>query len=311
MKNVIKLFVLSTSFLFMYSALAKNLCFSKETEIMACQLNESKKRNISICYNKEKDQASYRIGTDINNLEMTKEFTKGEPLLRWLDSSNNTIFGFKNSSYFYRITVPEENLGAQSFLTVLDKNKKELMLKICVSNSFGEKKQKTQSVIDVDNKTVEKDINNSIPFPIMFYENKGEKLIAAQKSRISYEKINFINKNLESKCIENTSLNTCKKQTDIKKIVYNRQLALELVPQLISANEHYDKFIFMNLDGDLYAIASNTIDLDSGKTVNYYDFIRLRNDLHIVQLGNWFEVKGKILRYKDIYDNKIKTIKLN
>lgn len=312
MKNVIKLFIFSTSFLFVHSTLAKNLCLSEETEVMACQLDEAKKRNISICYDKKNDEAFYRIGKDSSNLEMIKKFTGNDPLLRWLDSSYNTSFGFQNGSYFYKVDIPEEMPGRLSSVTVIQKNKKDNSIKFCTSNSFGEKKQNSRAILEVDNE-VAKGSNGNVLFPIMFYENQKEKLIKAQKNRVRYDKINFINQNFESKCIENLSLNSCKEKIDIKKFLYHKKSALELVPKLIVTNEHYKDFIFMNIDGDLYTIASNPIDLDSGSTVNYYDFIRLRgDDFYTVQLGTWFEItKDKKLKYKDIYDNKIKNIPLN
>lgn len=307
MKNVRKVLILTTSFLFAYSASAKNLCLSEETEVMACQLNEVKKRSISICYNESKDEAFYRIGKDNNNLEMTKKFTKGEPLLRWLETvSFSTNFGFKNGSYYYQVSVPEETFGANASLEVIDKNKKNVMLKFCTSNSFGKKTQKSKVVVDVDNDVAQGNSDAITPFPVMFYENNNEKLLLATKNVINYESIGKMNTPISSNEIDNYIYKKKISNNSIKSLkypIYTYEQAKNIVPRLDSFLKKFfssppQYYTFFKINETIYIMTISSIGLDDPK-MNAYSLISLSIPLYNIELGNGFETtKDKKLKYR-------------
>lgn len=306
MKKIIpKLCVLTISILFLNKVHSESLCLEQENIVASCQLNEVKKRKISICYSSLKEKAFYRIGKDINNLEMTKEFTKNEPLIRWLNlGTYTTYFGFKNGTYYYQI-ADSDRVGQKPFLTVTDKSGKELLDKTCSDISEGNKKFKSNVIVDVDNDVVLNSKNLS--FPVMFYEENNRELISAIKNKINYDKIGQTNIPISSNeiehCVENGRLkNICQDNKRKGYPIYTYEQAIKLAPKLKEILDYFKddakNFIFLYINDNLYTLSIEPVGVADPK-MQAYSLIRISESPYSSFIGNWFEItKAKKLKYK-------------
>lgn len=143
-----------------------SLCKVDEIDLVSCQINEPKKRIVSICHDKRKNVTEYKFGKK-NKIELTQIFTPEKNLLRWTDVATGTVyFGFKNGQAYYSLGVPQKRYGAKTFLEVTSTNQKMLFQKECTENSFGETDKKLSTIKNVPDDKVR---NGGFDFPAMFY----------------------------------------------------------------------------------------------------------------------------------------------
>lgn len=125
-----------------------NLCAPDEIMIASCHLSEKKRRAVSFCASADKSIINYRFGLR-PDITMASSFSNAVPLYRWEDAATYTVYlGFREGNYSYVFGVPQETLGARAFLSVAKNNKSSMSL-LCINNSFGEKRFKSEAIIDV------------------------------------------------------------------------------------------------------------------------------------------------------------------
>ena len=131
----------------------KILCATTEINIASCETTTGE--YVSICAHRG-GNAYYRFGSRSKN-EQDFEFSKDKQIFRWLDSNTYiTFFGFDHGNLSYVFGVPQETLGATAFLVVREKRERFTYNETftCTSNSFGDKKFKSQAVLDIDDDLV-------------------------------------------------------------------------------------------------------------------------------------------------------------
>lgn len=146
-----------------------SLCKTTEVAVVSCQVDEPQGRMLSICHSNETQKVHYRIGIQ-DNINSSKEFTKHDPLLRWVDSSAyTTYFGFEKGEKYYSIGVPQETQGAKVFMDISNEKGQELYSLSCVTNSFEQKILTSPAIIDLSDEEVYK---QGVNFPYDYYKNR-------------------------------------------------------------------------------------------------------------------------------------------
>ena len=122
------------------AAHATDSCPSGEKLVAECILPGKIERKASICFSKGQTTSLSYYFKKGENTELEVNFSEKNKLNRWTDDGTYTrYFWFTRGAYSYIIGVPQETLGAVSFLWVKRKGDTKISDKGCVSNSFGDK----------------------------------------------------------------------------------------------------------------------------------------------------------------------------
>lgn len=137
-------------------------CDVDEVFIASCEISGAEKK-VAMFFASNKNTARYVFKkVDTNSIELEVNFDAKNKLKRWLDLGTYTTYlGFNKGSYSYVLGIPEEKPGVVAFLDI-KKNGKTISSKECLSNSFGEKNIKSDSVEDVLDSSVR---DNNFRFP--------------------------------------------------------------------------------------------------------------------------------------------------
>lgn len=157
MKYVFWFFIFISS----YSVMSDE-CPPGESLVAKCILPGKVERNALICY-KEKSPVSlsyYFIKNKHTDLKV--DFSESRKLNRWIDEGTYTrYFWFSRGEYRYIIGVPQETVGAVSFLWVMKSKDETIVSKSCMENSFGNKDVDHPYIYDVP---YTKGKDNGFPF---------------------------------------------------------------------------------------------------------------------------------------------------
>ncbi|KAB0568853.1 hypothetical protein JBE38_07085 [Pseudomonas sp. ICBG1301] len=138
-----------------------SLCKPSEKMIASCHLHEGKNRVVSLCASADSTLVFYRIGKE-QNMELVSGFSKRRVLSRWVDKATyTTYFGFRLPPYSYVFGVPQQTYGAKAFLEAY-RDDKEIMLRVCTENSFGETALISEAIREVPDDLVR---GNDFLFP--------------------------------------------------------------------------------------------------------------------------------------------------